>query len=348
MRDWRRILLVRTDRIGDVVLTTPAATVLKEHFPKAEIHFLTRAYTAPLVQLHQDVDRIIIYEPEGVHQGFKGHLQLANTLKQGYYDAAFLFYPTFALAWVLFQAAIPIRVGTGFRWYSSLFLNYKHYEHRKTGARHELEYNLQLVRRVVEFPEEPVPFRFRIPDALKDWWQTYRINQELPAEYAIVHPGSGGSAPNLTFEQYQQVIRSILDSTRLPVFLTGSPNEMTILRELKQHFADDLVFLIGVDFNLPQLATIIAEAKMFVSTSTGPLHIAAAFNVPVVGFYCPALPCSPRRWGPYSQQQWAVTPDVTPCRYCKAEQCPHGNCLSHISHQRIQDVIQLRWEQRGS
>ncbi len=344
MPDFRKILLVRTDRIGDVVLTTPAATILKEQFPDAEIHFLTRAYTAPLVELHADVDHVLIYQPEGKHRGFKGHLQLANKLREYQYDAAFLFYPTFSLAWVLFQAAIPVRVGSGFRWYSSLFLNYKHYEHRKTGQRHELEYNIQLINRIVKIPHAAIAFRFQIPEILHDWWQTYRIHHNLPSEYAVVHPGSGGSAPNLTLAQYQQVIHAILSETQLAVLLTGSPDELEVLQSIKNNFADKPVFIIGVDFTLPQLMIIISQAQLFVSTSTGPLHIAAAFNVPVVGFYCPAPPCSPRRWGPYGQEQWTVTPEVTPCRYCKVEQCPHGNCLSHIPPHRIQEIITRRWQ----
>ncbi len=344
MRELHRVLLIRTDRIGDVVLTLPAATMIKKHFPKAEIDFLTRSYTAPLVKMYADVDRVIEYQPESYHRGFRGHLELANTLHRHYYDSAFLFYPTFALAWVLFQAGIPIRVGTGFRWYSSLFFNYKWYEHRKKGLRHELEYNLNLLQRFMPVDYSDVQFRFRLPDELKKWWDHYREGHGLPDRYAIVHPGSGGSAPNLTESQYQQLIQSILDIMGLPIFLTGTAEETHRLQALKAAFSDQPVFIPRTQFSLPQLTVIIANALLFASTSTGPLHIANAFGVPVMGFYCPASPCSPTRWGPYGQQQWTLVPPVEPCQWCKPEQCPHGNCLSHIPDEEISRLVTRRWE----
>ena len=343
MRKLNRILLIRTDRIGDVVLTLPAATMLKRHFPNAQIDFLTRKYTTPLVEMYQDVDAVRYYEPEGIHRGFRGHLALANELRQYYYDAAFLFHPRVELAWVLFQAGIPIRVGTGFRWYSALFFNYKWYEHRKTGQRHELEYNLNLLQRFIPVDYQQVEFRFRIPEELEHWWATYRQEHELPERYAIVHPGSGGSAPNLTEDQYIQLIDSILKNTGLPVLLTGIPQELPKLNTLQAAFPDAPVFIPGTEFTLPQLTVIIARAALFASTSTGPLHIANAFGVPVMGFYCPAAPCSPTRWGPYGQQKWTLVPPVAPCRWCKPEKCPHGNCLAHIPGDAIQKLVKDRW-----
>ncbi|HBI28746.1 MAG TPA: ADP-heptose--LPS heptosyltransferase, partial [Deltaproteobacteria bacterium] len=59
----KRILLIRTDRIGDTVLTLPAATALKAAFPEVQISFLARNYTEPLVRLYQDVDEVLVYEP---------------------------------------------------------------------------------------------------------------------------------------------------------------------------------------------------------------------------------------------------------------------------------------------
>ena len=73
----KRILLIRTDRIGDTVLTLPAATALKAAFPEVQISFLTRNYTEPLVRLYQDVDEVRVYEPEGRHRGWSGYQRLA-------------------------------------------------------------------------------------------------------------------------------------------------------------------------------------------------------------------------------------------------------------------------------
>ena len=73
----KRILLIRTDRIGDTVLTLPAATALKAAFPEVQIHFLARNYTEPLVRRYQDVDEVLVYEPQGRHRGWFGYQRLA-------------------------------------------------------------------------------------------------------------------------------------------------------------------------------------------------------------------------------------------------------------------------------
>ena len=77
----KRVLLIRTDRIGDVMLTIPAVSVVHQRCPDVEITFLTRDYTEPLLQHYRHIQRIVIYDPEGKHQGIRGHWVLAQELK---------------------------------------------------------------------------------------------------------------------------------------------------------------------------------------------------------------------------------------------------------------------------
>jgi heptosyltransferase-2 len=86
--------------------------------------------------------------------------------------------------------------------------------------------------------------------------------------------------------------------------------------------------------------SIIAGASFFISNSTGPLHIARAFNIPLLAFYCPAIPCSPERWGPYNQKDSIITPDIIPCKSCNIDKCPYGNCLNLISWSDIQKRLE--------
>ena len=338
----RRILLVRTDRIGDVVLTTPAATVLKEHFPGIHIAFMARSYTRPLLQQHRHIDEILVYEPQGRHRGLKGHWQLAAELYAKNFDAAILFYPRPALTAALWKAAIPLRIGVGYRWYSML-LNRRIYEHRKRGGKHELEHNLTLLRPLIgEAPVTP-RFEFQISPRLREWRDTVLREMDIPAAYIILHPGNGGSAPNLSIEQYQRVIGFLLKNSPYHIIITGTPQESTLIHSIVEGAgASPRIINAAGRFDMEQLMAIISGAKLFLSSSTGPLHIANALGIPLLGFYCPAAPCSPRRWGPYQQQQWVLLPPVTPCAHCKTERCPHGNCLEKIAEAQLVSFLERR------
>jgi ADP-heptose:LPS heptosyltransferase len=81
---------------------------------------------------------------------------------------------------------------------------------------------------------------------------------------------------------------------------------------------------------------------LFISNSTGPLHIARVFDIPLIAFYCPAIPCSPRRWGPYNRIQSVLQPDIEPCKTGNPRKCPHGNCLESIKWEDIRILLDKR------
>ncbi|MEW6654038.1 MAG: glycosyltransferase family 9 protein, partial [Bacteroidota bacterium] len=143
MNSLNSILIVRTDRIGDVVLSLPLAWLLKKHIPKVRVSFLVRDYTAPLVRNCKYVDEVIVLSEKN------GKAQIAenvNALKHKF-DACIAAFPTYPIALILFLSGINTRIGSGYRWYSFLF-NKKVYEHRKYGERHELEYNVRMLQQL--------------------------------------------------------------------------------------------------------------------------------------------------------------------------------------------------------
>ncbi|RMF59256.1 MAG: lipopolysaccharide heptosyltransferase family protein [Calditrichaeota bacterium] len=337
----QRVLLIRTDRIGDVVLTTPVATVLKTTFPGVHVSFLGHQYTAPLLEMYQDIDEVLTYQPEKLHRGWSGHLLLASQLKEKEFDAAFLFFPRPALAFALKKSNIPLRVGSGYRWYSFLF-SHRVFEHRKYGSKHELEYNLSLLKPFINTFPERIQFRFKIPSQLETQVKTKLNETGINKSYVVIHPGSGGSAPNLSIEQYISIARRLSQDLSLQLVFTGSQDEQVLVeRILKEGKLNRAVNLSGL-LTLPELMVLLKDATLFVSSSTGPLHLANALNTPIVSFYCPSPPCSARRWGPYHQLDWVITPNVEPCKDCNPKKCPHNNCLGTLDTETILEKITKR------
>ena len=130
-----RILLVRTDGIGDVLLSVPLAGAIKRERPKDEVWLLTRSYTRELGENHPDIDGVLTPDTDGGIPYSSG--SLVRTLRSKSFDSAVLVYPRFRMALLLLRAGIPVRVGTGYRWFSFLF-THRVYEHRKNMGKHEL------------------------------------------------------------------------------------------------------------------------------------------------------------------------------------------------------------------
>ncbi len=339
----QNILFIRTDRIGDVILTTPAATILKAHYPESRITFLGRSYTAPLLTIHQDIDEVIPYMPESLHRGPAGHIRLARQLRAKHFDVAIFFYPRPALAASVRLAGIPFTIGVGYRWYSLLFKK-RIFEHRKHGMKHELDHNLSMLSPLVTNLPGKIQFNFQIPPELMD--ATHRKLFELGVKkpFAIIHPGNGGSAPNLTPRQYAAMAQYILDSTAFQVLFTGTTGERPLIETIRRQLKNNRSMNGGGAFSIVELMAVISESELFLSSSTGPLHLANAVNTPLMGFYCPALSCSPRRWGPYHQPEWVLTPNVVPCNDCNTARCPNGNCLETLAENRLIRFVARRLE----
>ncbi|HQU71486.1 MAG TPA: glycosyltransferase family 9 protein [Calditrichia bacterium] len=340
------ILICRTDRIGDVVLTTPASTALKAHFPDCRITFLVRDYTRPLVAQHRHIDHILTYDPEGRHRGIAGHLRLAQELRDQNFDWAIMSRPRPAIAAVLWFSGIPNRVGIGYRWYS-LFLNRRIFEHRRDGARHETDYNLSFLKPLIGETLPEVRFDFNLAANLVSWREQWLRNRDISTPYVIVHPGSGGSAPNLTPTQYRFLLKGILQQTECRILVTGSAAERELGDEIIGDFEGERVRNLCGELDLPELMSVIAGASLFMASSTGPFHIANAFGVPVLGFYCPIAPYAPSRWGPYHQQEWVLTQSVQSCSHSDKDGFASGSCLTELEDARLGEMLEKRLKDLG-
>ena len=331
-----RFLLIRTDRIGDTILTLPAVTAIRKKYPKAFIAFLSKPYIQPLIEKYSGIDLLLSYEPDGKHKGWKGLVKLSQELKEHNFQTAILFYPRMELAFALFRARIPERIGTGFRWYS-FFLTKHVYEHRKECKKHESEYNLRLLKTLI--PDENLLPQFEFKDSiLQPWWKKFHSEIEFN-DYVIVHTGSRNSAPNLTKKQYKLIVHLLLENTNWTVLLTGISEEREYVHDLAKNFTSERVKEVVGRFSLADFFSVIRNASLLIASSTGPLHMANAANIPILSFFCPAKPHTPIRWGPYDQQKWVVTPNFNWPDVCISKDCLHGGCLKKLTDLEITEVL---------
>ena len=323
----KNILIVRNDRIGDVVLSLPLAGLIKKHYPDCKVTFLLRNYTKDIANDHPSIDDVIILkEDNGRIPVWKN----VNQLKKGSFDASIIVYPTFITALIIFLARVKFRVGSGYRWYSFLF-NKKVFEHRKYAEKHELEYNVNLLK--VFGIEENISTKNVLFDIHINKTSMDRVDKiltdsgvEFEKKIIIVHPGSGGSAIDLPIEKFSDLVKNLSLLNEVNIIITGNEDEINICSTIRAN--TNAIDLSG-KFNLSEIICLISLSDIFISNSTGPIHIAAALGKSIVGFYPKILACSPERWGPYTHKKVIFTPEIE-CNDCTREQCERLNCMNSI------------------
>jgi lipopolysaccharide heptosyltransferase II len=333
----KNLLIVRTDRIGDVVLSLPLAELVKKHYPECRITFLLKNYTKSLAEGHPFIDNILILNEKN------NKISLLNNIRQikkNSYDVAIVVYPTFITSLIIFLSGIHKRIGTGYRWYSILF-NYKVYEHRKNALRHELEYNVNLLKYFgIEENVNPSNVNFNLKIAQRDDERVKTILRvkgiDLKKPVIIIHPGSGGSAVDLPVNKFKDLIEIISSNLSVEIIISGTKSEMELCHSL---FIPGKTKNLAGLFDLAELKALINHSDIFIANSTGPLHIAAALGKYVIGFY-PKIPqCSTKRWGPYSDKSIVFTPNLE-CSNCTREQCERSDCMSTIQVSEIFAAIE--------
>ncbi len=345
----KNILIVRTDRIGDVVLSLPLAGLIKKRYPQCKVSFLVRNYTKDILFNHPSIDNVIILNEDNnkilLGENIK-HLKNFN------FDSSIVVYPTFWIAYLTFLSGIPKRIGTGYRWYSFLF-NTKIYVHRKYAEKHELEFNVDLLKPLginEQVNEHYVQYNIQVnPNSeqkIKEILKETGINSD--DFIAIFHPGSGGSSVDLPVEKFKKIIDLISKNDKIKILLTGSKEETKICEMLK---VNEKIKSLAGELNLSEVIALINMSNIFVSNSTGPLHIAAALGKNTVGFYPRILACSGKRWGPYTNKKKIFEPSIN-CENCTREQCNRLDCMNSIDPGEvageIDRVFDLTFNKRSS
>jgi len=300
----QRILLIRRDRIGDVILTLPMINVLNHNFPDAKIDFLVNKRVYDLVSDYPNINKV--HTIEKVTSG--GIKRLCN---ENNYDLAVVVHPEFKLALGLFLAGVRYRLGTGYRWYSFLF-NKRHYRHRKDAVKHELEYNLDLLSELNCNTLRSIKPVIEVKDDYLDNVKRNLLDKgiDLSKEFVVIHVPSLGSAKVWSDDNFAALITMILadKSGDFNIILTGTNDESAQVKGVVDKLPENNRVYTVTDLSLKELAALLKMAKLFIGNSSGPIHIAAAVGTFIVGLYSPVRVESSKRWGPYTDKKKIFAP----------------------------------------
>jgi heptosyltransferase-2 len=328
----KRILVIRPDRIGDVVLATPLLRELRKTFPDAFIAVMVRPYTKDILINNPNIDEIIIDDYEGKDRGWRGFWRQVKKLRKYKFNIALHLLPTQRHAWMTFFAGIKTRINVGIRFYGVITLM-KHVSRNKyIPLRHEADYTLDLGRKIGVKSDNLEPEIF-LTDEEREKAKSFVPKDE--GEIIIgINPVSGKSAPNWEVDKYVELTEKIIHRFPNAKIYINSFNDPMILNKFK-NFVSEKIYILHNN-SLRDLILYISRFDVLITPSTGSMHIASALKVPVVAMFCPLPACSPKLWGPIGNESEIILP---PENYCKTK-CPGDPHICNFEGGiEVQDVL---------
>jgi len=293
----RRIVFLRTDRLGETLLTLPAMAALKNGLPGSSITALVQADLKPLLEGASPVDEVLTYQPEGRRVWWHRAIDLARRLKSGQFDLAVVSNPMKELHVAVWLAGIRWRAGYDRKW--GFLLTHRVRDCKALGERHEVEYNLDLVRVL------------GLPSSIPQWGYARLVQEQVevrqlleqqgirPSDpFIAVHPWTSNPLKRWPPERYAALIQYAREQLAIQVVMIGGPEEAAESHSVLPPGVP-VANLTG-RLTLRQLAALLQCARLLVSNDSGPVHLAACVSTrTLVLFGTPNPANGPRRWGPW-------------------------------------------------
>lgn len=283
------------------MLAWPAFSLLKKQYPKAEITALVPQYTAPLAEQCEWIDKVLIDTRKDSF--FNDVVLLSKNIKFNNYDLSISLFSELRTAVALWLAGVQTRIGPATK-IAQIFLNRKLQQKRSRSKKPEFEYNIDLVKYYINFNND-YPTASPSPPYLK--FDINEINQlkkcikerhHISEDYKIIiiHPGTGGSAINLSIAQYAELAKRISAQGEFHFIITAGPGELPHAIKLSDYISNLNYHIYESKSGIINFCKIINTCDLFISGSTGPLHIAGALNMPTAAFYPARKSATSLRW----------------------------------------------------
>lgn len=285
----KKVLLIRLDKIGDLICTLPADQILDEN--EYDVTWAVQKGLGQIVDLGSKKRKYFELDKNNPKQSAQS---LQNILKQNNFDSAVSFQCPWWVNFELFLARIPIRTGVKSQWHSFLFLNSAIRQKRSLAEKHELEYNLDLLYKTFNIRQTKEFIQFHIDKPTdQSTLHEYDLKEN---QYVVVHPGMMGSALNWPQSKYIEYIDGLISEGK-KVVITGTDTDEPYLTEIKPKFQNhSQVLWLQSKLKMTELVQVLAYAEFVLVPSTGVAHIAASLGTTVKGIYSPVTVHHPKRW----------------------------------------------------
>lgn len=322
-----RIIISRTDSIGDVILTLPLCGWIKKNMPQSTLIFLGCSYTRAIAEACHHIDEFMDWD--ALKQESPGEQVEAFTSQNA--DCIIHVFPRKEIMWVAKRAGISIRIASGHRLHALTKCNKLVFFSRKNSDLHESQLNFKLLKPLklndsIELSNVSDYYGFdRI--AVASSLVKQMLEHAQGRKRVVIHPLSKGSAIEWPLEQYRALI-DLLPSSEYAIFITGTEDEGKRVRDQGGLNGAHVYDTTGC-FDLSQLIAFIEQCDILIAASTGPLHIAAALGKLAIGLYSPKRPIHPGRWSPIGKNARVI---------CASEHPKKGSSLLISADEVLREI----------
>lgn len=315
-----KVLMSKSNQIGDMVLALPLVSLLKRHHPDWSVWCLGKPFTEAVVAAYADVDGFVDYT---ALMALPAADQVAS-LREHQFDAILHVTPNQQLATLAKRAKIKWRIGTRNRWYHWLTCNRLISLSRKASPLHEAQLDCHFLRafdlpHTYSLTELAASYRYKavsLTPAAATWIDPTRFN-------LVIHPLTRGRHIEWTLPNYRALLAR-LPAEQVNVVVTGHGDDVAILTRELQSFAAEFpaVRFSQGQLTVADLVSVIHHADGLIASSTGPVHLAASAGIRTLGLYAPIKPFDAARWGPVGRHASTLAApnpcsdcrDLSPCR----------------------------------
>ncbi|MDQ7978883.1 glycosyltransferase family 9 protein [Paraburkholderia sp. SARCC-3016] len=335
----KRILCVRTDNLGDVLMTTPALHALRDALPGRHLTLLTSPAGCALAPLLPDVDDAICYDaPWAGHNRSRtvdSDLAMRALLEKRGFDAAAIFtvysQNPLGAATLCYFSGIGRRLARCRENPYALLTDWVPEHEPEQGAQHEVLRQLSLVDAIGAHTND-TQMRMSVTDAGRTALDVALDARGIDATqpYIVMHPGATAASRRYPAERFGSAAAQLIRETGMKVLVTGSAGEAALMQALRASAppeARPFIHQLADALDLGAFAALIERARVLVSNNSGPVHIASALGTPVVDLYALTNP----QHAPWQTPHRVLFHDVE-CRWCYRSVCPYGHhaCLRGV------------------
>ena len=327
----KRVLIVRLDRIGDVLLSTPVIKAIRDAHPDTYIAMMVRRYAKEILEGNPYLDEVIIYDKTGRERNLSGNLNFLRSLRRRKFDVAFLLHPTKRTHVVTALAGIPHRIGYNKKW-GGFLLTEKIPHNKHYGLKHEIDYVLDVLRYTGLEPKNRALYMPVNPRSECRADKFLKEGGVAKDDLCIaINPGASCPSKRWSISNFAKVADALVEKYGAKVVVMAGKPDKEFGDKVSSAINKNCLNLSGKT-SVADVASVLRRVKLFISNDSGPVHIACAVGTPVVAIFGRSdRGLSPKRWGPTGRRDIVLHKDVG-CDECLAHNCNKKfKCLEAVT-----------------
>ncbi len=317
MKEPKKILIVRTDRLGDLILSLPVIYNLRKNYPQSHIAFMTIPANKDILENNPYIDELILYDKRGKHKSFWASLKFSKYLSKKDFDCAFILHSTNRVNLMSFYAGIPVRVGWNRKMGFLLTHSFKMIKDK--GERHERDYTLELLERMgLNIYSRDISLT--VDDNYQHVFQDFFKDKDMSGLKIALGVTASCNSKIWPWQNFMSLTQRFIDEYNAKIIILGdkkAPEHSLGIFEEKSNNLFDL----REKTSLKQVMALLKNTDLFIGNDSGLVHLASALGVASIAIFGRKQPgLSPRRWMPLGRNSFFIHKDVG-CLDCLAHDC---------------------------